>query len=104
MNQYRNPRTRRPRPGLWATLSLAAAVAAGSAIAIANAQDGQLREQPAKAKACNSSNPCVKQTNNGAGPAIEGIGKDYGMVGSSPSGVGVEGLSTSDSGVFGDSS
>ena len=104
MNHDLNPRMRRPRPALWAALSLAAAVTAGSAIAIANAQDAQLRAQPAKARACNSSNPCIKQTNNGAGPAIEAIGKDYGMVGSSPSGIGVEGLSTSDSGVFGDSS
>ncbi len=82
------------RPALWATLTLAAVFAASSAVAIANAE-GSLKAHPDKAKACNSTSPCIKETNNSSGMGIEGIAS---------SGVGIEGTSSSNAGVFGLSS
>jgi hypothetical protein len=83
------------KPSLWAALTLAAAVAATSAVAIANAEGGGHNARPDKAKSCSSSSACFQETNTSSGVAIEGNASNN---------AGVSGSSTSYYGVLGQSS
>jgi hypothetical protein len=82
MSQYGDPRSARPRPEFWAAISLAATIAAGSALMIASAQgagraaqaslQAKLTAHPDKIKSCNSANACLQYQNEGPGDAIDG--------------------------------
>jgi hypothetical protein len=84
------------RPTLWATLTLAAAVAASSAVAIANAEgNSQHHVRSDKAKSCSSSGPCFIETNTSTGVGIEGVSSpNAGVYGDSGTYYGVLGASS----------
>jgi hypothetical protein len=98
------------KPARWAALTLAGAVTAVSAFAMANAQGAAHRLQPDKAKTCSSSVGCVDDTNTSSGPGLEGTntGSGYGVLGlSSNFQAGLSGQNTftgsGGSGVYGTS-
>jgi hypothetical protein len=83
------------RAKLWAGLTLAVAVAASGAVAIANAESGtRIHFKPEKARSCKSSNPCLDETNGSSGPGVEGNSTNgAGVLGYSPNNYGVVGSS-----------
>ena len=81
-------------PKLWASLTLAAAVTAGSAIAIASAEGAHGRVHSDKSKTCASSGVCFQETNSSSGVAIQG---------NSSSSAGVLGYSSTYYGLLGES-
>jgi hypothetical protein len=83
------------RAKLWAGLTLAVAVAASGAVAIANAESGtRIHFKPEKARSCNFSKPCLDQTNGSTGPGVEGNSTNgAGVIGYSPNNYGVVGSS-----------
>jgi hypothetical protein len=99
--------TGRARAKVWAALTLLAAVTAGSAIAIADAQGHSVRSD--KTKSCNSglSTGCVAGTNSGEGAGVLGknIGNGDGVDGNSTGpGNGVSGSASKGYGVLGSAS
>ena len=82
------------KPSLWAGFTLAALVAASSAVAIANAEGGQHHARPDKVKQCASSGPCLAESNTSSGVGIQG---------SSSTGPGLSGTSGAYYGVLGQS-
>jgi hypothetical protein len=95
----------------WAVLTLAGAVTALTAVAIASA-DGfaQHGARPDKGKTCRSSSGCVEATNSSSGPGVLGAntGTGFGILGESQaSNAGVGGINSATSqgasGVYGQS-
>ena len=101
--------TQRASAKRWAVLTLAAAVAASSAIAIANAEGSSHAVRPDKVTNCSKSAACVTGVNAGSGSGVEGEASSfYGVLGkASGSNAAVGGFNTAAatgaSGVYGQS-